>query len=455
MQVKVFEAEDMRSALEKVKQALGPEALILSTRSIAKGRFGMTSKNRIEVTAAVDGGGEAQDSRTAAAAPKPSPTPAGYGRGAYFETLLDETSAPAEAGKGRNGREKAAASKDGNAGTEEGGSLYEELRQMRRSFQGLAKELARVKSSWPKAEASAPSGRDGGATDQARARLAPFHGLGIHEAVLEQFAGILTEGRPDDAAQASEAAETDPPAETDDPAALLAGLLAETIRFEDLLAAPWQGQKRMALIGPTGVGKTTSIAKVAANYMLAGGRKVVLATIDNYRIAAVEQLKIYGRIMNMPVEVARAPEELSGIFERHADADLVLVDTAGRSPRDDMRQQELAAFLDPALGIENHLVLSATTGETELYTVIDRFSHLNLHGLVVTKLDECDFPGQIVNLGVQGGYPLSLLTNGQKVPEDLLPSEPREVAKEILNRDEVVEKWNMEETETRPERCAH
>ncbi|MFW5902221.1 MAG: flagellar GTP-binding protein, partial [Thermodesulfobacteriota bacterium] len=235
---------------------------------------------------------------------------------------------------------------------------------------------------------------------------------------------------------------------------LLAGLLDETIRFADPLAASWEGQKRMALIGPTGVGKTTSIAKVAANYMLAGGGKVVLATIDNYRIAAVEQLKIYGRIMNMPVEVARAPEELAVIFERHADADLVLVDTAGRSPRDDMRQQELAAFLDPALGIENHLVLSATTGEADLYTVIDRFARLNLHGLVLTKLDECDVLGQIVNLGVQGGYPLSLLTNGQKVPEDLLPSEPREVAKEILNRDEVVEKWNMEETETRPEHCA-
>jgi len=451
----VFEAEDMRSALEKVKQALGPEALILSTRSIAKGRFGMTSKNRIEVTAAVDGGGEAKDSQTAAAPRNPSRTPAGYNRGAYFETLLDETSAQAEAGQGRNGREKAAASKSGNARTEDAGSLYEELRQMRQSFQGLARELAQVKSSWPKAGVSGASGRDGrdfedgAATDQARARLAPFHGLGIHEAVLEQFAGILTEGRADDAAQTSEAAETD------DPVTLLAGVLAETIRFDDLLAAPWQGQKRMALIGPTGVGKTTSIAKVAANYMLSGGRKVVLATIDNYRIAAVEQLKIYGRIMNMPVEVARAPAELSEIFNRHADADLILVDTAGRSPRDDMRQQELAVFLDPALGIENHLVLSATTGETELYTVIDRFAHLNLHGLVVTKLDECDFPGQIVNLGVQGGYPLSLLTNGQKVPEDLLPSEPREVAKEILNRDEVVEKWNMEETETRPERCAH
>lgn len=420
MQVKVFEAEDMRSALEKVKQALGPEALILSTRSIAKGRFGMASKNRIEVTAAVDGGGEAPE--TAGAAPKPLRKPAGYGRGAYFETLLDE----------RTGHAEAEASKTEHAGAEDAGSLYEELRQMRRSFQGLTRELAQVKSSWPKADVSA----------QARTRLAPLQGLGIHEAVLDQFAGILTEGRVNDA-------------EGDDPAALLEALLAETIRFENLLDAPWQGQKRMALIGPTGVGKTTSIAKVAANYMMAGGRKVVLATIDNYRIAAVEQLKIYGRIMNMPVEVARAPEELSEIFERHADADLVLVDTAGRSPRDDMRQQELAVFLDPELGIENHLVLSATTGEADLYTVIDRFAHLNLHGLVLTKLDECEVLGQIVNLGVQGGYPLSLLTNGQKVPEDLLPSEPREVAKEILNRDEVVEKWNMEETETRPERCAH
>ncbi len=436
MQVKVFEAEDMRSALEKVKQALGPEALILSTKTIGRNKFGFSSKNRIEVTAAVDGGGDdlargPGRNNVQAAVHEGSPPWSGRGTvkpgrpsgGAYFETLLEETTGQS-------------ASRRPNA--EDTGSLHEELRQMRESFQGLARQLSQTRGGWPAPNTAA-------AGDEVQTKVSAFQGLGIDDEVLQQFAEMLPNGSPEEADSA----------DTDDPLSLLEHLMTRIISFEDSLSESWTGQKRMAFIGATGVGKTTTIAKVAANYMLAGGGKVLLATIDNYRIAAVEQLKIYGRIMNMPVEVARRPEELREIVGRHADADLILVDTAGRSPRDEIRQQELAAFLNPELGIENHLVLSAVTRETDLYNSIDRFAHLNLRGLVLTKLDECDSPGQIVNLGVRGGYPLSFLTNGQKVPEDLVPSDSREVAKLILNQNKDVAKWMIDETGTRQELCVH
>jgi len=440
MQVKVFEAEDMRSALEKVKAALGPEALILSTRNIAGNKFGFSAKSRIEVTAAVDGDGE-RPSKGAESSQgqgmKRRSRPAGNsGRstnGSFFETVLDDTQPTA---RDRGAKEPAA------------DDLYAELRQMRQSFQGLAQEFAEVKGKWHKQWQPTSFADFGQNVDKGAAGsrdLSELHDLGIGAQALQVFAEAMDK---QSAAEPTDSADLDP----ED---FLAHLIAETMELADPLPRCLNERRRLAFIGPTGVGKTTTIAKVAANYMLAGGGKVVLATIDNYRIAAVEQLKIYGRIMNLPVEVARSPEQLREIFERHREADLILVDTAGRSPMDDMRQEELAAFLPPDLPVENHLVLSATTREGDNYTVIDRFAHLKLHGLVLTKLDECALLGQIANIGIQGGVPLSFLTNGQKVPEDLLAPDPRQIAKMILKRNEVAGTWNFKETETRPEHCVH
>ena len=321
---------------------------------------------------------------------------------------------------------------------------------MRESFQGLAQEFAAVKGTWRKQWLAAPSGdrsREFDTENGDNQTLAELSGRGIGAEALELFAAMMAQESPDGDAAGS-------PADTADPAGRLADLIAGTMAFANPFPQCLNERRRLAFIGPTGVGKTTTIAKVAANYMLAGGGKVVLATIDNYRIAAVEQLKIYGRIMNLPVEVARSPEQLREIFERHRDADLILVDTAGRSPLDDIRQEELAAFLPPELPVENHLVLSAATREEDNFNVIERFSHLSLHGLVLTKLDECEMLGQIVNIGTRGEVPLSFLTNGQKVPEDLLAPDPRQIAKMIFNRNEVAATWNIKETGTRPEHCA-
>ena len=195
-----------------------------------------------------------------------------------------------------------------------------------------------------------------------------------------------------------------------------------------------KSQHRIALVGPTGVGKTTTLAKIAAHYLNNFSSSIALITIDTYRIAAVEQLKVYGAIMNLPVEVVISPEQLDQALSRHQDKELILIDTAGRSPRDTLCIEELATFLRPDLDIDKHLVLSATTRRTELSETIKRFGRLGIDNTIITKTDECATLGVMLDIQMDNRdnvIPFSWITNGQRVPEDLLPAS-RELMAELI-----------------------
>lgn len=191
-------------------------------------------------------------------------------------------------------------------------------------------------------------------------------------------------------------------------------------------------QQRIALVGPTGVGKTTTLAKIAAGYLSGYSNSIALITIDTYRIAAVEQLKVYGEIMHLPVDVVLTPAQLEQAIERHQDKDLILIDTAGRSPRDTLSIDELASFLRPDLAITKHLVLSATNREDELAEAIARFSRLGVDFTVFTKIDECINLGVILNTQIHNSAPISYITNGQRVPEDLFAADKKRIAELII-----------------------
>ncbi|MCF6180311.1 MAG: flagellar biosynthesis protein FlhF, partial [Geopsychrobacter sp.] len=208
---------------------------------------------------------------------------------------------------------------------------------------------------------------------------------------------------------------------------------------EPIWGAEVEGPRRIALIGPTGVGKTTTIAKLAAAALAAGSR-VALVTIDTFRIAAVEQLKVYGEIMNLPVEVIFRPDQLPQILRQHRDKDLILIDTAGRSPRDRSRIEELSEFLGKDSGIENWLVLPAHGREEQLQQVVKNFSQVVISSLVFTKLDECESWGTLINLPTRTALPLACLTNGQQVPEDLLLAEPQMVADWVMGSEPQAQK---------------
>ncbi|MBN2792050.1 MAG: hypothetical protein JXQ81_06030, partial [Desulfuromonadales bacterium] len=213
----------------------------------------------------------------------------------------------------------------------------------------------------------------------------------------------------------------------------LSNTIAGLVQTTGPLWRPGEAQKRVSLIGATGVGKTTTIAKLAAEAITQSGARVALVTIDTYRIAAVEQLKVYGEIMGLPVEVVLSPEQLQEAFRRHRDKDLILIDTAGRSPRDNMRIDELNEFLGQGAGVENCLVLSAPTDERLQQQTLEAFSRLPLSRLIFTKLDETDRCGALINIPIRSNLPLAYLTNGQQVPEDLLLAEAQSVAELVMS----------------------
>ncbi len=192
--------------------------------------------------------------------------------------------------------------------------------------------------------------------------------------------------------------------------------------------------KIVALIGATGVGKTTTIAKLAATFVLKKNCKVALITADTYRISAVEQLKTYADIIGIPIEIVYSPEDLSSALIKHSDKELILVDTAGRSQHNQFQIAELQSLLEVNPNIEKHLVLSSTTKYKDAADIIRKFSICSPNKILFTKTDETGSLGTIVNLANQFSLTLSYLTTGQSVPDDIILAEPKELAKLILRK---------------------
>lgn len=191
-------------------------------------------------------------------------------------------------------------------------------------------------------------------------------------------------------------------------------------------------QQSVALIGPTGVGKTTTIAKLAATFSIVDKKKVALITADTYRVAAVEQLKTYGEIIGVTVDVVYTPAELQEAISRHTDKDLILIDTAGRSHKNADQMVELKSFLDVAEPSDVFLVLSATTRSKDMAEIVNSYSDIPLTKLVFTKLDETSSFGAILNVIARTQKFLSYITVGQNVPDDIEVADSGKIAKMIM-----------------------
>jgi flagellar biosynthesis protein FlhF len=364
--VQSFRGADAAAALAAAKKAMGPDAVVLDTRSVPGSLF---RRPEVEVTVAIG--------------PAPSlPPPPVRPRTRPVRGAVAASSARGEP-EAHEDRRPAALGDEDVAG---------ELRR-------LLKDLAEARASIATVAAESRAGRElqlPPAAAEAYARLAA---RGVEPALAEELVRQAMSARP------------------------LEGL-TQAVRDlveERLLPcrAPWlHGERQVvALVGPTGVGKTTTLAKIAARAILETRKKVALLSVDVYRIGAQEQLARYGEIMNVPVLVARDKAELARAVERVRDADLVLVDTAGRSaPEDVARQAELVRAVP---GVLLHLVVSAAAGPQQLAAVGEAWRSLRPDRLVFTKVDEAAGPGAILSAAVRVGRPISCIADGQRVPEDL------------------------------------
>jgi flagellar biosynthesis protein FlhF len=188
----------------------------------------------------------------------------------------------------------------------------------------------------------------------------------------------------------------------------------------------------VALIGPTGVGKTTTVAKLAARFALIERKRVALVTNDTYRLAAVDQLYRYGELMRLPVREVSSPAKVRAVLDEFRDMDLVLIDTAGRSQRDDIKMNDLRLFLEAARPDETHLVLSSTSESHLLASVIERFSQFKVDRVLLTKLDETVSLGVLLNVLLRVDKQLSYVTTGQGVPDDIEVGDGRKLASMLI-----------------------
>lgn len=376
MEVKTYRATTMHEALALVRRELGPDAAVLHTREVRNGRlFGlMPGRRQIEVTASAD-------------VNVPSRLPP-RGR-------MDGPAPPA------------ATRPPSQAGPE----LSEMVQGQLTDLQDMVKQLC-------------------GRSQRDRRQDLP-------EELFRLFTELLdAELSQEDARELVERIRTEAPGvELSDPV-LLKARIGRMLEAEVRVTGPISvtpGRRRLvALVGPTGVGKTTTIAKLAANYRLRQKRRVGLITVDTYRIAAVEQLRTYADIIDLPMQVVSTPREIREAVRRMDDLELVLMDTAGRSPKDEVKIQELKAFLTEAAADEVHLVLSCVAGQRALEQTAGRFAAVGTTALVLTKLDEATGLGNVLPVLRSAKLPLSYLTNGQNVPDDIETADGHRLSRLIL-----------------------
>ncbi|RTZ16370.1 flagellar biosynthesis protein FlhF [Vibrio aquaticus] len=489
MKIKRFFAKDMRTALLQVKGELGDDAVIMSNKKVAGG---------VEIVAAVDGDGSnaksvannySSNPRHSNNRPMPAKKPASQPNRALAE---DKVSLGAQSGNDRSMTKRFA-----NMFKQYGGGEVNEpeeetnadslaaLLNRQSNTRQDGRENVQVKEDSPLARLIAedrrlerPSAKlDPTRYERSRANEAAVPSEDLEEMKEEmtsirrllehQVSGLMWQeverreplramlikrlermGVSSDLADQLACYIPEDTAPTKAWKALL-GLVADQVPVsqKDIL-------KRggvVALLGPTGVGKTTTIAKLAARAAMEyGSENVALVSTDTYRIGAHEQLAIYGRIMGCPVKVAKDSNELADVIYQLRNRRLILVDTAGMGQRDVRLSEQLDTLMqETGEVIHSYLVLPATAQRKVLQETIDHFKRIPLSGCIMTKLDESLSLGEFLSVVVQNALPVTYIANGQRVPEDIVIAQPKYMvakANELLEKstDDEPHYWNSE-----------
>jgi len=441
MRVKRYVVNDLPEALPLIKSELGSDAVILNTKEIYIGGFlGMFRKKKMEVIAAIET--NAQQTRQPAqpraaqgagvARPRPaaqlpseaaspliftaSPAAASIHHAppaAEDKSRLSEPPLPQETQTVQASppvpasvaavMDRKLAPPSAAAVAVEQTAVLDEIKQMKE----LMRKLAGTQLAQPETAALAAL----------RERLA---GQEVAAAWIERLI---------------EAVKEHPGYLEDEGAEGVWRIASELLRewMKDFEAPGISPDKRIVhVVGPTGVGKTTTIAKLAAEQSLKAKRKVGFITSDTYRIAAVDQLRTYANILNVPLEVVFSPLELARAFKALDDRDMIFMDTAGRNFRNELFVSEVNSLLSQSANSDTYLVLSLTAKTKDMEAVASRFLQYGIDKLIFTKFDETDTLGAILNLAMEHRLRTAYMTYGQNVPDDIEPFQSDLYVKQLL-----------------------
>ncbi|WP_238455572.1 flagellar biosynthesis protein FlhF [Desulfolucanica intricata] len=409
--MKKYLANDMKEALYRIKMDLGPEAVILNSRKVrCKGLLGLFARHKLEVTAAVD------EPATINQMPRQLSEAAGAGQASLAPTdrilrgdiIARTTAQPAYNAAG------AAAEKISEGTIMNDFSVRSNgIKASFSSDVNLRQELAEVKVLLHKIiKDKGRSGEDEVLIKWLQKLLDMDLDEAIAEDLIDDIKDKIDSGHP----------------ERDE---LIKAAL--TSRIAQIVEPAYQDMsygKVLVFIGPTGVGKTTTLAKLAAQYTLFHRKNIAIITIDTYRIGAVEQLKTYGEIIGVHLEVVMTPEELHKSLIKHNDKDLILIDTAGRPSHNAAQVKELMEYIEViSYPRDIFLVLSATTKDRDLLKNFEGFGKIDINKIIFTKIDETQSLGSMLNVICHTNIPITYVTDGQSVPDDIEQVYPKKLAK--------------------------
>jgi flagellar biosynthesis protein FlhF len=387
MKVKKYTASSMPEAMKQVRAELGSEAVILNSRVIQTGGFmGFFKKSSIEVIAAIDPDND----------PKPNPVPSDKSKAYSIVSPVVDVSEKVKPPVNQSITEIAP-----KADSE----LIKEISQL--------KELLKQKGSDSNNPVTLP--------EPINCQLQELREQEVNPAIIDEVAASLLEKWYSGGAAASRVEITKWSAE---------------VMTNRLSAFPFGGisfkRKFVNVIGPTGVGKTTTLAKVAAECVLKHQKKVAFITTDTYRIAAIEQLKTYAKILDVPIEVCYNMEDFKAAAEKFKEFDLVFIDTAGRNFRNQKYVSDLKDAIDFNNDMETFLVLALTSKQKDMEEIRRQFSLIHIDKFIFTKLDETSVYGSMLNMAEKFSTGIAYITNGQDVPDDLIEANSEIITNTIL-----------------------
>lgn len=445
MKIKRYIVETMPAAMQQIRADLGNDAVILSTKDLYVGGFlGMFRKKRIEVVAAVDKSStpaKSSESRPVRAVPPPQPR---------TTEAQDEVVASLIAAASATPRMSTAAAAYRTAQNQQDPVDSQPLQpdpQYRRPAEPIVTDSSLPRDPVPSLMKNSASSREDQIFDELRhvretlAKLSQRSGHTSEDEFAQPILALLDEQdiQPDIfmswLEQYKERTDSTPEERS---TANFGSFVENQMRmlFQEVAPEGIQSTTHVVyVVGPTGVGKTTTIAKLAAEQLFRHQRKVGFITSDTYRIAAVEQLRTYATILNIPLEVVNSPADFIRAMKALEHCDLIIMDTAGRNFRNELLVSELNSLLKPMDSSETYLVLSLTSKYKDMAKIAGHFQKYHLDKVIFTKMDETGSIGAIINVIHDYHLKLSYITDGQNVPEDIAIIEPEELLQRILGEE--------------------